>query len=167
MASWFSFPNPVNETSARVVATGVVAMATTAVAADQPWLMVPLAYGFAARVATGPKLSPLGQLATRVIEPRLPGRRRFSPGPPKRFAQAMGLAFSTTALVLHYRYGQSRAAKAVLSGLIGAASLEAAFGLCLGCQMFALGMRAGIVPERVCEECNDIWSRSARSGVDV
>lgn len=159
MAAFLSFPNPVNETSARVVAAGVVAMAGTAVVADQPWLMAPLAYGFAARVATGPRLSPLGQLATRVIEPRLPGRRSYSPGPPKRFAQAIGLAFSSTALILHYGRGRPRAAKAVLTGLIGAAALEAGLGLCLGCRLFALGMRAGLVPEDVCAECNDIWSR--------
>ena len=159
MGNLLSFPNPVNETSARIVAGGVVAMAATAVAADQPWLMVPLTYGFAARVATGPKLSPLGQLSTRVITPRLKVRHRYSPGPPKRFAQAVGLTFSATALALHYRYGRPRAAKAVLAGLIGAASLEAGLGLCLGCKMFALGMRAGVVPESVCEECNDIWNR--------
>lgn len=159
MAHLLSFPNPVNETSARVVAGGVVTMAATAVVADQPWLMFPLAYGFAARVATGPKLSPLGRLATQVVEPRLPGTRRFSPGPPKRFAQAIGLAFSFTALVLHYRFGRRRAAKLVLSGLLGAASLEAFLGLCLGCKLFALGMRIGVVPERVCEECSEIWAR--------
>ncbi|MDE3207080.1 MAG: DUF4395 domain-containing protein [Acidobacteriota bacterium] len=159
MPGWFDFPNPVNETSARVVASGVVAMAATAVVADQPWVMVPLAYGFAARVATGPRLSPLGQVATKVIEPRLPGSRRYSPGPPKRFAQGIGLAFSATALVLHYGFDRPRAAKAVLGGLLAAASLEAVFGYCLGCRAFALGMRAGVVPERVCTECQDIWSR--------
>ncbi|HET6963762.1 MAG TPA: DUF4395 domain-containing protein [Acidimicrobiales bacterium] len=159
MGRLISFPNPVNETSARVVAGGVVTMAGAAVLADQPWIMFPLAYGFAARVATGPKLSPLGQLATRVVEPRLPGRRKFSPGPPKRFAQSVGLTFSLTALLLHYRLGRRGAAKLVLTGLIGAASLEAFFGYCLGCKMFALGMRTGLVPERVCEECNNIWAR--------
>lgn len=159
MARFFSFPHPVNETSARVVAGGVVAMAGTAVVADQPWLMVPLAYGFAARVAAGPTLSPLGQVATRVIEPRLPGKRRFSPGPPKRFAQGVGLLFSVTALTLHFRAGRPRAAKAVLSGLVAAASLEAFLGYCVGCRLFALGMKAGVVPESVCEECADIWAR--------
>lgn len=134
-------------------------MASTAVLADQPWVMVPLTYGFAARVATGPKLSPLGRLATEVIEPRLPGGRKFSPGPPKRFAQGIGLLFSLTALLLHYRLGRSRAAKVVLGALIGAASMEAFLGYCVGCRMFALGMRTGLVPERVCAECQDIWSR--------
>lgn len=159
MAGLLSFPNPVNETSARVVAGGVVAMAGSAVVLDQPWLMAPLAYGFAARVATGPKLSPLGLLATRVVTPRLKVQHRFSPGPPKRMAQAMGLAMSGSALVLHYGFKRPRAARRVLGVLIGAAGLEAAFGLCLGCKLFALGMRAGLVPESVCEECNDIWQR--------
>lgn len=159
MGRLLSFPHPVNETSARVVAGGVVAMAGAAVAADQAWVMFPLAYGFAARVATGPTLSPLGQLATRVVEPRLPGRRKFSPGPPKRFAQAMGLGFSLTALALHYGTGRPRAAKAVLGALMGAASLEAFFGYCVGCRLFALGMRSGLVPPQVCEECSNIWAR--------
>lgn len=159
MAGLFSFPNPVNETSARVVAGGVVAMAGGAVALDQPWLMVPLAYGFAARVATGPKLSPLGLLATRVITPRLKVQHKFSPGPPKRMAQGMGLTMSAAALALHYGFKRPTAAKAVLGALIGAAGLEAGLGLCLGCKLFALGMRVGLVPESVCEECRDIWQR--------
>lgn len=153
----FSFPNPVNETSARVVASGVVAMATTAAAADQPWLMFPLAYGFAARVAAGPTLSPLGLLATRVVTPRLPVEHRYAAGPPKRLAQGMGLAMATTALALHYVARRPRAARVVLGTLAAAAGLEAAFGLCLGCKLFDLGMRVGLVPESVCEECRDIW----------
>jgi energy-converting hydrogenase Eha subunit A len=122
------------------------------------WLTIPLAYGFWARVLTGPRLSPLGQLATRVIAPRL-GAPKIVPGPPKRFAQAMGAAMSTTALVL----GLETAATVVLLVLAAAASLEAFAGLCLGCEIFRLGMRAGIVPETVCLECADIWSRGRAS----
>ena len=159
MAEFFSFPNPVNETSARVVAGGVVAMAGAAAALDQPWLLFPLTYGFAARVTSGPKISPLGLLATKVVTPRIPVEHRFAPGPPKRLAQAMGLVMSATALLLHYRLGRPRAAKFVLSALILAASLEAGLGICLACKMFAVGMKAGLVPESICQECNDIWSR--------
>lgn len=50
-----------------------------------PWLIVVLAVGFLARVLTGPRLSLLGQLATRVVAPRF-GLPNFVPGPPKRFA---------------------------------------------------------------------------------
>ena len=68
----FVFPNPVNELSARLVAGGVMIMAASAIVFDQPWLLIPLAYGFVARVLTGPTLSPLGQLVTKVVTPRLP-----------------------------------------------------------------------------------------------
>ena len=159
MPKLLSFPNPVNETSARVVAGGVVLMAAGAAALDQPWLMVPLTYGFAARVATGPKLSPLGQLATRVVTPRLKVDHRFSPGAPKRLAQGMGLAMSGGALLSHFGLRRPRAAKALLGMLTVAAGLEAGLGLCLACKLFALGMRLGVVPESVCEECNNIWLR--------
>jgi hypothetical protein len=50
----FSFPNPVNELSARLVAGGVVIMAVAAIVFGQFWLLIPLAYGFVARVLTGP-----------------------------------------------------------------------------------------------------------------
>ena len=159
----FEFPNPVNETSARVVASGVVVMSATGALTGQPWVMFPLAYGFAARVAAGPKLSPLGLIATRVVTPRLRVEHHFSPGPPKRLAQAMGLGMSVTALVLYYRARRRGAARMVLGALAAAAGLEAALGLCLGCKLFELGMRVGVVPESVCEECRDIWSHRENS----
>jgi hypothetical protein len=154
----FGFPNPVNELAARTVAAGVVVMALTAVLTRQLWLCLPIAYGFVARVATGPKLSPLGQLATRVVAPRL-GEARPTPGPPKRFAQAMGAAFSCSALGL-WLSGHSFAAVVVLGFLAVPALLEAALGLCVGCQLFGLAMHLGLIPRTVCEECEDIWSRA-------
>jgi hypothetical protein len=155
----FSFPNPVNDVSARLVAGGVVVVSVVAIAADEPWLLAVIAYGFVARVLTGPSLSPLGQLVTRVITPRLGVAPRLIPGPPKRFAQGIGVTFSVTAAVLALGFGLRGAAYALVAVLVVAASLEAFFGYCLGCKMFALLMRTGLIPESVCEECNDIWSR--------
>jgi Domain of unknown function (DUF4395) len=154
-----SFPDPVNEVSARLVAAGVVTMAGASLAFDQPWLLAPLSYGFAARVANGPRWSPLGLLATKVVTPRLPIKAKLVPGPPKRLAQGVGLALSLTAVVLHYRFGRRTAARRVLAGLLGAASLEAFAGVCLACRMFPLLMRLGLVPADACQRCNDIWSR--------
>jgi hypothetical protein len=134
-------------------------MAVLAIAFGLEWMTVVIAYGFAARVLTGPKLSPLGQLVTRVITPRLGLRERPVAGPPKRFAQGMGAAFSLTALVMT-GLGYWTAAEVVLALLVVAALLESAFGLCLGCKAFAVLMRAGVVPEEVCERCNDIWATS-------
>jgi hypothetical protein len=157
----FAFPDPVNEVSARLVATGVVLMAVTAILFDLRWLTIVLAYGFVARVLTGPTLSPLGQLVTRVLTPRLPFRPRPVPGPPKRFAQGIGAVFTVTAAVLTFGLQAWGAAQVVLGLLVVAASLEAFVGLCLGCKAFALLMRLGIIPESVCERCADLWSRPA------
>ncbi len=159
LRSVFSFPNPVNEVAARTVAGGVVALSVAVMALRQQWLLIPLAYGFWARVLTGPTLSPLGQLATRVVVPRLPVEPRLVAGPPKRFAQAMGVAFSSTAVVLWFGVGAHTAAWVVVGMLAGAALLESAFGLCLGCKVFAALMRLGVVPEAVCEACADVAAR--------
>jgi hypothetical protein len=153
----FSFPDPVNEVSARLVAGGVVAMALTAIVFDLPWLTAVIAYGFVARVLTGPTLSPLGQLVTRVVTPRLDLPPRPVPGPPKRFAQGIGAVLSVSAAVLALGFGLPDAAYLLLAGLVVAASLEAFLGVCLGCHIFAALMRAGIVPASVCERCNDLW----------
>ncbi|MDO8212318.1 DUF4395 domain-containing protein [Conexibacter sp. CPCC 206217] len=153
----FSFPNPVNEVAARVVAGGVVLLGVLTIVLQQPWLSVVIAVGFLLRVLAGPKLSPLGLLATRVIVPRLPFRAKLVPGPPKRFAQTIGLTFSTAAALLFFAFGLDTAAYVVLGALVVAASLESFAGFCLGCQAFALLIRAGVIPEEVCERCNDIW----------
>lgn len=156
----FSFPNPVNEVSARLVAAGVVVMGLATIVFDAKWILFPLAYGFIARVMTGPTLSPLGQFVTRVITPRLPIEPRYVAGPPKRFAQGIGVAFSVTAFVLTFVFDAFGPAKVVLALLVVAALLESVFALCLGCKAFALLMRAGIVPEDVCERCNNIWANT-------
>jgi hypothetical protein len=153
----FSFPNPVNEVSARLVAGGVVLMVILTLALDLKWAVAVIFYGFVARVLTGPTLSPLGQLVTRVITPRLGLPARPVAGPPKRFAQAMGVAFSGAALLLTV-LGYWTAAEVALVLLGCAALLESAFGICLGCTTFALLVRSGVIPEEVCARCNDIWA---------
>lgn len=159
VASIIGFPDPVNEISARVVAAGVVALGVATIVLDQPWLTAVIAYGFVARVLTGPTLSPLGLLATRVVTPRLGVAPRLVPGPPKRFAQGMGAAFSVTAAVLALGLGLEGAAYVVLGLLVVAAGLEAALGFCLGCRAFALLMRLGVIPQAVCERCADLGFR--------
>ena len=155
-----SFPNPVNEKAARTVAAVVCALALVTLATSAYWITAVLAYGFLARVATGPTLSPLGRLASTVIAPRL-GPEKPVPGPPKRFAQGMGATFSLGAAVASLGFGDGVVADVLLGFLAVAAFLEAALAVCLGCRVFALLMRAGIVPERVCVECADVSSRWA------
>ncbi|MHA3703335.1 DUF4395 domain-containing protein [Jatrophihabitans sp. YIM 134969] len=154
----FSFPNPVNEKAARTVAAGVVVMAVATLATQQLWFTAVLAAGFLARVLTGPTLSPLGQLATRVVAPRL-GAPKPVPGPPKRFAQGMGFVMTTAAALVWFTTGSALVTSLLLAALVVAAVLESVFAVCLGCHAFALLMRVGVVPESVCRECADVRGR--------
>lgn len=163
MRKLFEFPNPVNEVSARLVAGGVVALTLVILLAHQPWLIAVLAYGFWARVLTGPTLSPLGQLVTRVVTPLVPAAPRNVPGPPKRFAQGIGATLSVSAAVAHFGFGSTGVAVVLVGMITVAASLEAVVGFCLGCKLFALLMKAGIVPEETCEACNNLALRRAVS----
>ncbi len=158
MRALLSFPNPVNEKAARVVAGAVLACVLTILLIRWYWLLVPLAYGFWARVLTGPKLSPLGWAAQNVIAPRL-GPRKPVPGAPKRFAQGIGALLSTVTAVLALAAGWHTAADVVLVLFAVAAGLESIVGYCLGCRLFALLMRAGVVPKTGCAECADISGR--------
>jgi hypothetical protein len=152
MRRLFSFPDPVNETSARVVAAGVVTMALLFLVTGSGWLLAALTYGFAARVLTGPTLSPLGQLATRVVTPRLAGPHRFVPGRPKRFAQGIGITFTAAASVT-LLLGAVGVAQLLIAGLLVAATLEAVFAICLGCLVFNRFWG--------CADCADIRPRIA------
>ncbi len=164
MRTPFGFPNPVNELAARSVAAGVVVLGSLTVVLALAagggwlWLTVPLCYGFLARVAAGPRFSPLGQLATRVIAPRA-GPARLVPGPPKRFAQAIGATLSLAAVIVHFAAGLDTLAIVLVAMIVAAATLESAFGFCLGCKAFGLLMRVGVIPESTCVACADVTRR--------
>ena len=158
LARIFTFPNPVNEKAARTVALVVMLLAALTLASAWYWLLAVLAYGFLARVLTGPTLSPLGRLASSVIAPRL-GPEKPVPGPPKRFAQAMGAVISTAAAIAALAFSADGLADVLLAMLILAAGLESIFAFCVGCRIFALLMRVGLVPSEVCAECAEIWAR--------
>lgn len=157
MKRLFSFPDPVNEVSARLVAGGVVVLGLLTVALGQPWLLLILAYGFVARVLTGPTLSPLGQLVTRVLTPNLRLAPKYVAGPPKRFAQAIGATLSVAAVIAHFGFGATGLAYVLVGMIMVAATLESVFGYCLGCRLFAVLIRFGVIPEEICERCNNIW----------
>ncbi|MFZ9308209.1 MAG: DUF4395 domain-containing protein [Actinobacteria bacterium] len=162
MSKRFPFPHPVNETSARLVAAGVVVMGTAYAVTGAAWLLVPLVYGFLARVSTGPAFSPLALLATKVLTPRIKTDHRMVAGPPKRFAQFVGLVFTSTAAVL-WLFDFGVASRVVAAALVAAAVLESVFAICLGCIMFSWMMRLGVIPQRVCEECNNLQLRASTS----
>jgi hypothetical protein len=107
-------------------------------------------------VATGPTLSPLGQLATKVLVPGLGLPNRPVAGPPKRFAQAIGAIFSVAAAVLALGFGLDTEAFVLLAVLVVFATLESVFGFCMGCKVFGALMSLQVIPNDVCERCNNI-----------
>ena len=156
----FRFPNPVNEVAARLVAAGVVVQAVAYLVTGWPLWLVTLAAGFVLRVLAGPRVSPLALFVTRVVVPRLSVPAKPVPGPPKRFAQGIGATLSVVALVA-WLAGATGLAMVLVAMILVAATLEAMFALCLGCKVFALLMRAGIIPPEVCVACNDVPARLA------
>jgi hypothetical protein len=157
MSTLLSFPNPVNEKAARVVAGAVAVLSAVILVTGWQWLLAVLAYGFWARVLTGPTLSPLGRFATVVAAPRL-GTPRYVPGPPKRFAQGIGAAVTTVAAVSALALGWTTVAEVLTALMVVFAVLESVFAFCVGCRIFGALMAAGLIPDGVCADCANIWA---------
>ncbi|MEO9224617.1 MAG: DUF4395 domain-containing protein [Acidimicrobiales bacterium] len=149
-----SFPDPVNEVAARTVAAGVAVLTMVTLVSRSPWPLLVLAFGFVARVLTGPTLSPLGRFATQVAAPRI-GHAKLVPGPPKRFAQGIGTTLSVGAVVAYFA-GAPIVAWVLVAMILVAATLESVFAACIGCAVFGWLMRVGFIPESVCEACNNL-----------
>jgi hypothetical protein len=112
---------------------------------------------------SGPTLSPLGQLATRVVAPRL-GAAKLVAGPPKRFAQAIGLTVTGAAAIAWFGFGATAVTNVLLALIVVAAGLESILAVCLGCIVFGYLMKVGLVPVETCEACNDISLRYRQAG---
>jgi hypothetical protein len=133
-------------------------MAVVTLLTSWHWIIAVMALGFLARVVSGPTLSLLGQFATRVVAPRL-GPPKLVPGPPKRFAQVVGLTFTAVAALASLGFGATLLATALIAVVLVFALMESVIGFCAGCWLFGLLMKAGIIPREVCEACNNIWAR--------
>lgn len=95
---------------------------------------------FAIGAAFGPRRHPYGVVFAKVIAPRLGPVTEREPVPPLKFAQLIGFVCATVGVI-------GFAVGGVLLGLIAtgfavvAAFLNAAFGICLGCQLYPLVFR--------------------------
>lgn len=157
MNTLFSFPDPVNDYAARFVAAMVVILTISFLATANIWVLIFILYGFLARVLTGPTLSPIGLIATKILVPLFGNPEKLVPGPPKRFAQAIGLVFSAAALIA-LLFSEISATR-YLIGILGFfASLEAFVGFCTGCYVFGWLIRFRLIPESVCESCKIDYS---------
>ncbi|MBP8880573.1 MAG: DUF4395 domain-containing protein [Dermatophilaceae bacterium] len=160
------FPDVVDDVTVRLVASVVLGAGVVALATGWWQMYAVLAADFL-RASLGPRASPIARVVLQWVRPAVSAAPRPTPGPPKRFAAAIGAVLTTLAAVagaLHSTGGSATAATVVFA--IGAImvvfpALEAAVGLCVGCVLFAGLMRWGVVPERICLECADITQRTA------
>lgn len=91
-----------------------------------------------------PRTAPWGVLFRRVVQPRLgPPTETEDPRPP-RFAQGVGLFVTGIGLALHLA-GVPWALPIAAAAAFVAAFLNAVFGLCLGCRLYLLLQRTGLV----------------------
>jgi hypothetical protein len=164
LKEFFRFPNPVNEVPTRLTAGVMAVLAWAAVFTQSTWLLALLAASFVLRLAFGSRGEPVAWLMARVVTPRLPFRGSIVPGPPKRFAQLIGAILTVAAFGAGIS-GASLLAAALVAVVAVFATLESVVGFCAGCVVFGYLMRTGIIPETVCEECNNIslrWQRQAQ-----
>lgn len=118
------------------------AAVTTAVLAvvlvtGSAWLLAWQTLAFALGAAGGVARSPYGRLFRGVVRPRLGPPTEFEAPEPPRFAQAVGLVFAGLGLV-GYVLGPQWLGLAATGTALAAAFLNAAFGYCLGCELFLL-----------------------------
>lgn len=101
---------------------------------------------FALGAAGGVHRSPYGWVFRAVVRPRLgPPAELEAPEPP-RFAQAVGLLFAGLGLA-GFTVGPAWLGFGATAAALAAAFLNAAFGYCLGCEMFLLMKRATVRTE--------------------
>ena len=110
------------------------------------WLLAAQAVVFAVGAFAGLKYSPYGLLYKRFVAPRLGPPGEVEPEAPPRFAQLVGLAFAVVGTV-GYASGLTVLGVVATALAFGAAFLNAAFGLCLGCEVYLLFRRS--VPRRL------------------
>ena len=91
-----------------------------------------------------PRTAPWAALFRTLVQPRLTPPTDLEDPRPPRFAQGVGLFVTAAGLVLHLA-GVPWALPIAAAVAFAASFLNAVFGLCLGCRMYLLLQRAGIV----------------------
>ena len=104
---------------------------------NSPWPLAVQAVVFAISVAFGVQASPYGLLFKRLIRPRLGPPEELEDAAPPRFAQLVGLVFAVAGLI-GYLTGVTVLGVVATGFALVAAFVNAAVGLCLGCEAYLL-----------------------------
>jgi hypothetical protein len=124
--------------------TAVVLVATLIVSGVNPPAAAVIlglqAVVFAVGAVAGPRRHPYGIVFANVVAPRLGPVREREPVAPLKFAQLVGLVFAVVG-VAGFAAGASLVGVIATAAALVAAFLNAAFGICLGCQLYPLVVR--------------------------
>ena len=105
-----------------------------------PWLLAVQAAFFAIGAFAGITKSPYSRLFARFVRPRLAPPSELEDARPPQFAQLVGFGFATVG-VIAFALGAPAVAFVAVAAALAAAFLNAAYGYCLGCEMYLLGRR--------------------------
>ena len=150
----------IDERVPRVVAAVTSSIAAVVLVTGWWALLLALAADFVVRARGRPDWSPLARFVRDHVVPLLRGPRRPVAATPKQFAAHIGAITSTAAVVAALGFDAVRFAAVLVIILMAAALLEAAVELCIGCRLYAVLARAGVVAD--CPECDDISARLSR-----
>lgn len=95
---------------------------------------------FAIGAVGGPRRHPYGKVFATLVAPRLGPVKEREPVPPLKFAQLVGLIFAVAGAA-GFGFGAALAGVIATAFALVAAFLNAAFGICLGCQLYPLVAR--------------------------
>lgn len=157
-------PSIVDDITVRLIAAIILVLSTLALLTSAWWLYALLAVDFTLRAVLGPRPSPLARLVG-AVRPRIGVAPRPTAFAPKRFAAGIGAVMTLAAATLLLLQPALGAAAGTVALVIGVAMvlfplLEAAFGFCVGCRIFAGLIRLGVVSEDVCVDCAPSGART-------
>jgi Domain of unknown function (DUF4395) len=125
----------------------VVTLITSAVSSRAAAVILSVqAVVFAIGAIAGPKRHPYGLVFASLVAPRLGPVRDREPVPPLKFAQLVGLIFAVAG-VAGFVTGALYVGVVATGAALVAALLNAAFGICLGCQIYPLVVRLPPAPK--------------------
>jgi hypothetical protein len=125
----------------RFAAVLTVVVLAAVLITESPALLAAQAVVFGIGAGFGLAASPYGWIFRVAVRPRLAPPSELEAEAPPRFAQAVGLVFALVGLV-GFATGAAWLALVAVGAALAAAFLNAAFGFCLGCEIYLLVRRA-------------------------
>lgn len=137
MFSQTAQPAKVDPRGLRFAATVTTVLLALTLILNSAWPLAVQTVVFAISVVFGVGASPYGQLFKRLIRPRLGPPKELEDAAPPRFAQLVGLVFAIAGLI-GFLTGATVLAVVATGFALVAAFVNAAVGLCLGCEAYLL-----------------------------